>query len=184
MKYLILLLFMLNLTAEAETVYQWKNSQGNIEFSNEKPPLGVEFETIDMETRERDSAAITPIPATPTPTVTQGIPTEPPPTIVPSMTLETTISPEIPSSATQPVPSMTQIPVQPPAAPDNERYQRIRKDLYEICDHLTPGSTERRRCRADAKQIFHDKCHDKDTPVSELYRQAYCSLSDSYIISE
>lgn len=184
MKYLILLLLMVNLAVEAETVYQWKNGQGNIEFSNEKPPLGVEFETIDMETRERDSAAITPIPATPPSTITQGIPTAPPPTIVPSMTLGTAMSPEIPPPLTQPIQPMTQIPVQPPATPDDERYQRIRKDLYEICDHLADGSTERRRCRADAKQIFHDKCHDKDTPVSELYRRAYCSLSDSYLITE
>jgi hypothetical protein len=172
MKYLILLLFMANFTVAADTVYQWKNAQGNVEFSSEKPPLGIEFETIDMETREREGAAIAPVPASMS-NVAPGIPVTELPKIVPSMTL---VNPEITMSP----PSVTP----PVAAQDEERYQRVEKDLREICDHLANGSLERRKCRADAKQIFHDKCHDKDTPVSELYRRAYCSLSDNYPIVE
>lgn len=174
MNYLIILLFMLSLTIQAETVYKFTNGQGNIEFSSEKPPLGITFEAIDMETRETASASPLPVPATPPAMslIPPGIPVAEPPMIPPPTILETRI------------PSMTQ-PIQPTVThSDESRYQQVRKDLYEICDHLQYGSIERRKCRADAKQIFHDKCHDKDTPVSELYRRAYCSLSDSYPIVE
>jgi len=174
MNYLIILLFMLSLTTQAETVYKFTNGQGNIEFSSEKPPLGITFEAIDMETREAASASPIPVPMAPASMslIPPGIPVTEPPMIPPPTMLETPGSP-----VTQPIQSTV-------TQPDETRYQQVRKDLYEICDHLKYGSIERRKCRADAKQIFHDKCHDKDTPVSELYRQAYCSLSDSYPIVE
>lgn len=171
MNYLIILLFMLSLTTQAETVYKFTNEQGNIEFSSEKPPLGITFEAIDMETHEAASASPIPVPVAPVSMslIPPGIPVAEPPTIPP------------PTMSGTPLPPVTQPTV---TQPNETRYQQVRKDLYEICDHLKYGSIERRKCRADAKQIFHDKCHDKDTPVSELYRQAYCSLSNSYPIVE
>gem|GEM_PF-2446077 len=169
MNSLIILLLMLSLTAQAETVYKFTNGQGNIEFSSEKPPLGITFEAIDMETRETASASPIPVAPASMSLIPPGIPVAEPPMIPLPTTLETPLPP-----VTQP--TVTQ--------PDETHYQQVRKDLYEICDHLKYGSIERRKCRADAKQIFHDKCHDKDTPVSELYRRAYCSLSDSYPIVE
>jgi hypothetical protein len=171
MNSLIILLLMLSLTAQAETVYKFTNGQGNIEFSSEKPPLGITFEAIDMETRETASASPIPVAPASMSLIPPGIPVAEPPMIPPPTMLET---PPTVTQATQP----------PVTQPDETRYQQVRKDLYEICDHLKYGSIERRKCRADAKQIFHDKCHDKDTPVSTLYRQAYCSLSDSYPIVE
>lgn len=169
MNYLILLLLILSPMSFAETVYKFTNGQGNIEFSNEKPPLGVNFEAIDMETRELSTAS--PIPPTPSPmsAIAPGIPiAEPPAPVLLNVPSMQPVNPAIPA----------------PAHADEPRYQQIKKDLNEICDHLGVGSTERQKCRTDAKQIFHDKCHDKDTPVSELYRQAYCSLSESYPIGE
>ena len=169
MRYLILLLFTLTCTTEAESVYKFTNGQGNIEFSSEKPPLGIAFETIDMETHETASASPPPAPMS---VIPPGIPVAEPPSVMPP--------------TVQNVPNPSASPAPPPSSPqpEDQRYQQVRKDLYEICNHLTYGSLERRKCRADAKQIFHDKCHDKDTPVSELYRRAYCSLSDSYPIVE
>lgn len=169
MNYLILLLLTFSPLTFAETVYKFTNGQGNIEFSNEKPPLGVRFETIDMETRELSTASPVPPPPMsamfPMSAVPPGIPIADPPAPMPLN-----------------VPAMQAIP--PAPVTDEPRYQQIKKDLTEICDHLGAGSTERQKCRTDAKQIFHDKCHDKDTPVSELYRRAYCSLSDTYSIGE
>lgn len=174
MNYLILLLLILSPMSFAETVYKFTNGQGNIEFSNEKPPLGVHFEAIDMETRELSTASPVP-PAPPSMSaITPGIPIADPP--APTLLSTPTMQSAMPPAAS------------PPPAPttnsDEPRYQQIKKDLNEICDHLKVGSTERQKCRTDAKQIFHDKCHDKETPVSELYRRAYCSLSDSYPIGE
>lgn len=177
MNYLILLLLIFSSPTFAETVYKFTNSQGNVEFSNEKPPLGVRFETIDMETRELATASPVPPPPMsamfPTSTVAPGIPivTPPPPVLLNPPTM-------------QPVTSPPPLTAQATMNTDEPRYQQIKKDLNEICDHLGAGSTERQKCRTDAKQIFHDKCHDKDTPVSELYRRAYCSLSDTYSIGE
>jgi hypothetical protein len=177
MNYLILLLLIFSPPTCAETVYKFANNQGNIEFSNEKPPVGVHFEVIDMETRELATAS--PVPPTPMSAmlplsaVAPGLPVADPPA-------PTVFNPP-PQLTTPPATSQ---PLVPSANANEPRYQQIKKDLTEICDHLNTGSTERRKCRTDAKQIFHDKCHDKDTPVSELYRSAYCSLSDSYSIGE
>lgn len=62
--------------------------------------------------------------------------------------------------------------------------QSVREQLSRVCDHLTYGSLERRHCRAEAKQRFRENCYSKNESINKLYRQTYCSLSESYPIVE